>query len=332
MPAEAQPRRILLAGSARSGSIWTARVLASGPGGRCVVEPDNVNTEAASRSAGTPGRSGFGAFPVLRPGDDAPGYRALWEMAFAGRVPGRKGWTNKLARGVLAMPRPVRNAAMAAAASAMRGAPGRPQTVVVQTVMSHFALEWIVDESKASVVVTQRDPRNMVSSWLEWNVDGFDLHTRPAIRQLCTELGLELPSVPSTPVGRTAWWVGIQTAVLGRLLDRHNDWILVTHEELCGDPYPLFGELYRRLGLEWTPSTEAYLKETGYLTPVGRTDHGRGVTEGDAEAVRRQVSQKWRERLTDDQVREIETVLAAFPERGWIRTPEAADSLPLPTP
>ena len=321
MPPEAQPRRILLAGSPRSGTEWTAGVLSSGPGARSLLEPDNINTGAGAHAA-SPGRTDFGAFPVLRPGDESPGYRALWEMAFAGRVPGRKGWLHPLARLVLSMPAPVRNATMGATASAIRGAPGRPRTIVVKTVMAHFALEWVVAEIKPAVVVIQRDPRNMVSSWLEWNMDGFDLHTRPAVRQACAELGLELPAVPSTHVGLTAWWVGLLSEVLGRLADRHADWIVVTHEDLCDEPETRFRDLFRRLGLEWTSSTMDFLRETGYLSPIGHTDHGLGVTHGDAATVRRQVSQKWRQRLSDGQVSEIEDVLAGFPTRGWVRIAE----------
>lgn len=323
MPPDGQPRRVLLAGSPRSGTEWTAGVLSSGPGARSLLEPDNINTGAGAQAA-SPGRTDFGAFPVLRPGDDSPGYRALWEMAFAGRVPGRKGWLHPLARLVLAMPAPVRNATMGATASAIRGAPGRPRTIVVKTVMAHFALEWVVAEIRPSVVVIQRDPRNMVSSWLEWNMDGFDLHTRPAVRSACAELGLELPPVPSTHTGLTAWWVGLLNDVLGRLADRHPDWIVVTHEELCEEPEMRFRDLFGRLDLAWTSSTTDFLRETGYLSPIGHTDHGRGVTRGDAATVRRQVSQKWRQRLSDDQVSEIEEVLAGFPSRGWVRIAEPA--------
>jgi hypothetical protein len=50
-------------------------------------------------------------------------------------------------------------------------------------------------------------------------------------------------------------------------------------------------------------------------------NRGHGPTAGDAATVRAQVVQKWRERLTPDQVLEARTALAGFPSRGWVVLP-----------
>lgn len=309
--------RILLLGSSRSGSIWTGRMLAASPNGRCMVEPDNVNVE---RGAAT---SAFRPFPVLTPGQASPEYAALWQMAFAGRVPGRKGWLHPLSRLMLRLPPAVRAPLVSSFAGLMGGLPGVPETVVVQTVMAHFAAEWIVEKFQPRVVIIQRDPINMLSSWLEWHVHGFDLDARPEVRQRCAELGLELPPVGGSDVSRTAWWIGVLTSVLAALAGAHPDWVVVTHEALCADPQPEFMRLYASLGLTWSDQSDRFLEDTGYLVPNRRTHEGHGPSVGDAASVRAQVAQKWRERMTDDQVSEARGVLAAFPTHGWVSPPAA---------
>lgn len=309
-----------MAGSSRSGSIWTAGMLAAAPNSRCVVEPDNVNTgDHPANHAG----SDFGPFPVLGRGQASSEYAALWEMAFTGRVPGRDGWTHPIGRMVLGLPHPLRDSLLSSSAALMGRIPGLAETIVVQTVMAHFAIEWIVDRFHPKVVVIQRDPLNMVSSWLEWDVHGFDIHTRPEVRERCAELGIELPAIGNSELSRTAWWIGLLTAALGAVVARHPDWVVVTHEVLCADPEPQFRQLYSTLGLTWSPEPERFLRDTGYHMPTRRTHRGHGPSRGDAASVRAQVAQKWRERLTDEQVAEANEVLSAFPTRGWVSPPAA---------
>jgi hypothetical protein len=310
--------RVLVVGSSRSGSIWTARMLAATPGGRFMVEPDNVNTDRTATS------SDFGPFPVLTPGQPSPEYAALWQLAFAGRVPGRRGWLHPLGQAVLHLPAPLRGPLLWSAAGVMGSLP-TADTVVVQTVMAHFAVEWIVDRFHPQVVIIQRDPLNMLSSWLEWNVHGFDLDTRPEVRTRCAELGIDVPPIGTSDVSRTAWWIGLLTSVLGAVAAGHPEWTVVTHEDLCAEPQARFQELYAHLGLTWTDASVRFLEETGYLVPKGRTHHGRGPSTGDAAAVRGQVAQRWRDRMSAEDVEEARQVLKRFPTSGWVVPP--AESL-----
>jgi hypothetical protein len=310
--------RVLLVGSPRTGSIWAARMLAASPNSRCVVEPDNVN---ARRPAGA---TGFGPFPVLTVGHSHPEYAALWRMAFAGRVPGRAGWTHPLSRMVLRLPLTMQKPLLSSLATVVGGLPGVPDTVVVQTVMAHFSAEWIVERYEPRVVIIQRDPLNMISSWLEWGVSGVDLHLRQDVRERCFELGLDLPPVGESDIGRTAWWIGMLTSVLAALAAAHQDWLVVSHEALCADPYSEFQALYADLGLAWTEASSQYLEDTGYLMP-NLTHHGHGPSSGGAAAVRAEVVQKWRQRLTVDQVGEARAVLSRFPTHGWVVPPIAKE-------
>jgi hypothetical protein len=293
-------------------------MLAASPNSRCVVEPDNVN---ARRPAGA---TGFGPFPVLTVGLSHPEYAALWRMAFAGRVPGRAGWTHPLSRLILRLPLTVQKPLLSSLAAVVGGLPGVPDTIVVQTVMAQFSAEWIVDRYDPRVVIIQRDPLNMISSWLEWDVSGFDLHMRQDIRERCYELGLELPPIGESEVSRTAWAIGMLTSVLAALAAAHPDWLVVSHEALCASPYSEFQKLYAGLGLTWTETSSRFLEDTGYLMP-NLTHRGRGPSSGGAAAVRAAVVQQWRHRLSDDQIGEARAVLSRFINHGWVVPPVAAE-------
>lgn len=315
-------KRVLIVGSPRTGSIWAARMLASCLGGRCITEPDNVN---ANRPRGA---AGFGPFPILRPGGAHPEYAALWRMAFAGRIPGRGGWLHPFSRATLGLPLSVRRPILSSLAAIVGGMPGVPDTVVVQTVMAQFAAEWIAEHFQPDVVIIQRDPINMLSSWLEWSVSGVDLHTRPEVRERCAELGIDLPPIGDSEVARTAWWIGLLTSALAEVAALHPGWLVVSHEALCSDPHNEFKGLYSSLNLEWTSQATTYLEDTGYLMP-NLTHRGHGPSTGDAAAVRAQVVQAWRRRLTAGQVAEAQEVLSRFPSRGWVRSADQTESAPV---
>ena len=107
------------------------------------------------------------------------------------------------------------------------------------------------------------------------------------------------------------------------LLERHPDWILATHEDLCEAAEARFGDLYDRLDLTWTPETDTYLREGGYIEPLFRggenTFTASAVRPAEATRVRREQVDAWRTRLTPDQQSELRAVLATFPNRGWVR-------------
>ncbi|HVC04769.1 MAG TPA: hypothetical protein VND88_08835 [Candidatus Acidoferrales bacterium] len=314
--------------SPRSGSTWVLRALSHAEATSFVREPDNVDTAASVNAAVT--RLGFGPYPVLEAGDAAPQYAALWDLAFQGRraLRLRRGWGRRATRAVFRLPRPVRDPLLAVAARGLGAVAPRRAHVVVSSVMAHFSAEWIYARFRPQIVVLQRDPLNIASSWLRLDVDAYDVHTRPAIvERHLRPLGIEPPPHGASTVTLVGWWIGALAAQLTSLLERHPDWILATHEDLCVAAEAQFGDLYRRLGLTWTPETDTYLREGGYIEPLFRggentfTASAGGADE--ATRVRHQQVKAWQTRLTPDQQSELRAVLATFPNRGWVRRPTA---------
>jgi hypothetical protein len=162
------------------------------------------------------------------------------------------------------------------------------------------------------VVVIQRNPLNTISSWIELGVHGFDLFDRPEIRERYLEpLGITPPAADAGVTERTAAWVGLLTTVLAGHVERHPEWLVVTHEELCVDPLVRIREVCDQVGLTWSEGIERFLTESN--RPGEGFSHIR---------VTREQPNRWRKRLSDEQVEEIESVLAQYPSRGWIRAPE----------
>jgi hypothetical protein len=283
-----------------------ATALSRAEGTRLVKEPDNVTAHD------------FGPYPVIDANAAALHYRALWDLAFSARVPSGEapGWGLRAGRAVLRLPRGVRNPLMHRTAQVIAAWPGRPQGVVVKSIYAQFAVEWLLRNYRPKVIVIQRHPLNVVSSWLELGVHGFDLLSRPIIRERFLErLGIPQPARDASQTQLTATWVGLLSTVLAEHVERHPEWLLVTHEELCEEPEASIHGICTRLGLAWTDDVARFLADSNRP--------GEGFSNV---RVTREQSTRWRGRLTDGQIAEIEAVLAQFPQRGWVREPGTAPS------
>jgi hypothetical protein len=300
--------RILLLGVARSGTRWLATALGHAQGTGLVKEPDNVDADpsGAGRS-----RLGFGPYPVVDPAEPAPQFRALWDLAFSARVPNRSGWKRSAARLALRLPRGVRDPLLRQTAHAMSSLPGRPSHVVVKSIYAHFAIDWLVEHYDPRIMVIQRNPLNVISSWAELGVHGFDILDRPSIRERYLDrLGIAPLGPSAGQLQSITMWVGLLTSVLAEHVERHPEWLLVTHEDLCIDPVERIRAAGEGVGLAWTEQSERFLQDSD--RPGSGFSNVR---------VTRDQPERWRSRLTAEQVTEIESILAQFPSRGWVRPP-----------
>ncbi len=317
--------RVLVVGAGRSGTTWAGRILGCAADTAYINEPDNVGVNP---SAGPQKDTlGFGPYPIFAPGEAAPQHAALWRMAFAGRLPMRLGFGRRVARLGLRLPTAVRDPLLTAFAGAVEGTRSPRRNVVVKSVMAQFALEWLVEEFHPRVVIVQRNPLNVVSSWLGGNVFiGMDLPSRPAIRQAYARVvGHEAPIPGDSPLARTTWCVGLLTTVLAASVADHPEWQTITHETLCADPGTEFHRLFTNLGMGWTDEVDRFLQR-GYLrTTFDRAEQVPRLE--DPRAVAHEVTNRWKKRLTGDQVDEIGDILNQFPSRGWVMAPEALATL-----
>jgi hypothetical protein len=296
--------RVLVAGVPRSGTTWVAEMLGLAHGAVVVQEPDNPDANPAA----APVRRERGMHPVLEPGIAAPDYARIWDLAFAG------GWPTgasamSISRGLRKLPPPVLNPVLTALSPLTARLRRQSDHHVVKSVFVTFSVEWVVARYRPRVVLVDRNPLDVISSWLEVGIPIGDLDSRAGVGEMAEDLGVPQPE-PQAPLHqRVAWCVGLLTVALRRTAARHPDWIGVSHGELGRAPEREFEALYDELGMPWSDAVRAGLDASdnpgsGYQT----------------RRVRAELVDVWRQRLSHDQERDIRAVIEGFdaldPSRG----------------
>ena len=313
---------MLIAGLARSGTTWLGQALSAAEGTAFLDEPDNhYRYPLAFRlKAGLPGR----AYPLLNPGDAAPGYAALWESAFglvdeggvAARTRGAA--ATALHRGVL--PRRLRRGqrlvrrsyadrggialrlALASRLALPETPPQDARDVVVKSVYAARSSEWLAELLPLRVLILKRDLHGVIASWkaIGWlsdpDEDFLDELGPGAERTLREDTGAPAMDRALSHVGRVAWLLACMATELRTAAARHPEWTVASYEDLVGDASGLIPTLATGLGLGWSAEADAVLR--GPLAPPRRPP---GIDP----------------RLSAAEVEEIDAVLSGFELRGW---------------
>jgi hypothetical protein len=283
---------------------------------RLVNEPDNETFNPFAVRAKLP----LGRYPVLGEHEHATDdYTKLWIQAFSGQRSRQRSPRTAAARFLMrrldgmelwnafCRVQQPRATLRLRAVRALAALPPKPRTasshVVVKSAHGPLAVEWIAARFQPLVVVVVRHPLNIVASWMELGWGGCSLDTNPKIVERYVRRW-DLPTLAPTcsRLSRVAWEVGLLLSVLRSSAEAHPEWRLVSHEQMCSDPAGQFQDLFAALGLGWTDAAEVHLARSnrdaqGLVTMRVAADQ----------------PERWRKRLTGDQVREISGVLAAFP-------------------
>ncbi|MGZ4756213.1 MAG: sulfotransferase [Acidimicrobiia bacterium] len=299
--------QVLIVGVARSGTTWVGQTLGRTQGVHYVHEPDGDHDAFAFRA-----RRGFAANPVLRPGESYAEWERLWRGVFAGGRPS-PALRARAARYLYAKTpvadrwdawlggRTSPRLRLVAALAAPRVGSGS-EAVVAKSVRAAFAVEWIAARFEPRVLVVERNPLNVLSSWitLDFLNDARQLRTLADTAQ--RSWGIEAPSESAPRLVQQAFSVGVLMSALREASDRHPDWQVVRHEDLCIEPVRKYRALAERLGLVWSDGAAAFLEESD--------------REGEGYETRRPTSlqpERWRDLLDPAQVTTIQETLAVFP-------------------
>jgi hypothetical protein len=266
----------------------------------------------------------LGEYPSLKPSESSRWYRMVWELAFAGGWPWDRVETARAAgRRLVHVPPQARDYMIAALATSTARMRRRPRHVIVKSVNSAFSLEWITRRYAPKVVVLRRNPLNVVSSWVVLNMwTDHPIGTDALVQdEYVRPLGLTPPNGGSSSVAIAAWNVGLLTSALKRTAERHPDWIVESHDDLCVEPVAKFRSLIDRVGLEWTPSVEEYLRKSDdpRFTVHGGSKkvHPNAVTATVDSSRREQQATQFKRRLTEEQTAEARAVLDRFQLGEW---------------
>jgi hypothetical protein len=315
MGGEPVMRPVLIVGAPRSGTSWVFRSVGRAENTLRIYEPDNETLHPRALMA----KRGLGRFPVLGPHDSSPEFQVLWERAMTGRLPSTsrpQRWAESLFEGAPpgARKEAIDGGSMSArirVATLLSSLPDRTRSPagavpVVKSVHSAFSLGWLTAHWDPRVVIVQRDPRNVIASWLDMDIGDRDRRLDDDLRVRSSVIEpLGLPPSPSSeePIRRVAWNLGVLQSAMASAAREHPDRVIVSHEELCVDPRAGFRALVSTLGLTWTDACDRYLE--------------RANAQGEGYAVKRvaaDLPERWRERLGPEQAAEITDELARFPD------------------
>ena len=240
---------MLVAGLPRSGTTWVGEVLGHTAGARYLHEPDNhlVRPDAwwAKRE--------LGPYPELRSASAGGDYDRLWSLAFAG---GPSPSLLYAGSRILQRAGAARLSGLLSRRQRTRPASG---PLVVKSVHCARSLEWIADRFEPAVVVVERHPFGVISSWRKLGWDDFLDNDPGALRYSAAVLGVDPLPPGARWLERAAWHYGLLSAYLEQARRRHPDWLVVRHEVLCTGPEPAFRRLSARLGLQFTERTARFL-------------------------------------------------------------------------
>lgn len=298
---------LLIAGVPRSGTTWIGRALGHTDGTAYVNEPDGFRDPLAFRVM-----LEYGENPVLGPGDVAPDVERLWAGALAGGRPSGT-WRDRAAR-VLYDRSPLDERRAARAAGRARGRLGlaarlaQPRVaepskrVVVKSVQGALALEWITDRFHPRVLVIERNPFNVLSSWSELGYVRNPRETEAIAAYARRRWSIAPPPDDAPHLAMQTFLFGVLTSSLREAAAKHPDWIRARHEDLCVDTVTRFRALAAEVGLVWGDDAEQFLTTSDREGTPYRTQ-------------RRTEEQpnRWRDRLGPDQLATIRDVLGRFP-------------------
>ena len=311
---------LVLAGIPRCGSTWLANVLGRAPGTLTVFEPDGPISDILGAMVATR----LAPFPILGADDRSGWYRLVWDLAFKGGWPwGRVEAARAVGRRFVKIPRNLRDPAIAGLAVATARLRRRPERVVVKSVNSVFALEWIDAHYSPKMVVLRRNPLNVLSSWLVLGMENiWSVGDDPAVKRTYLEpLGLSRSSIGPSPVAQGAWNVALLTRALKETVERHPEWVQVSYDELCEDPVTGSKSLFDQMGLEWTREAQDFIEaadDPAFVVQGGATTtHPNAITSTDTTSRRVQQASQYRRRLNDDQIAEAMSIIDRFDLAEW---------------
>ncbi len=300
--------RFLLAGVPRSGTSWTGEALAHAAGVTYVDEPDGFRDAFSFRTMMRHGEN-----PVLDPGESAPDYERLWFGAFAGGRPDPGVRARIGQRAYRSVDTSVRQRARAGegVAAALRIAQrlARPplsdpgaRHVLVKSVQCARSIEWIQQRFDPRIVLLLRHPLNVLSSWRDLGFVRNPRETASMSQTAWLRWGIAAPDSAAPQLAQQAFMFGVLTESLLEAAERHPEWVIEHHEALCDDAPARMRNLAADLGLTWTPEAEEFIRDSDRV--------GEGF---DTRRVARDQADRWRTRLTDEEVDVIRGVLKSFP-------------------
>ena len=184
-----------------------------------------------------------------------------------------------------------------------------------------FSTEWFARRLNCKVVIAVRHPAAFVSSLkrLNWPFDLQDLLDQPLLmRDHLEPYRAQIETAQKSDV--IDQWALLWNLIYGTVhttIKRNPGFIAVRHEDLSLDPLGGYRDLYRSLGLEFSPRVEKVIRESSSSeNPVeGKKVHSFKLDS-------RANMDAWKKRLTQDEIHRIreatqEVASLFYPDADW---------------
>lgn len=174
-----------------------------------------------------------------------------------------------------------------------------------------FMLDWLHSKYNLSSVVVGRHPFGFVSSIIRLGWD-FDLGVFTKQKKLVENYLQPYLSLineydkPGLTASKAALiWCVVYFVLEKQSLNKDVTWVL--YEDICDSPVESFKSLYSRLGLQWSDHVEKKLISS---TKSSVTESNKITT--DLSRDTKKMSNIWKDRLSSNEQREIESILSKF--------------------
>jgi len=302
---------ILVTGAHRTGTTWVGKMLAATPQTAYVSEPLNVLHRPGVLAAHT--RCWYTYISAENEAEYLPAFRQTLALRYG---LGRELLSLRSAKDVGRM---VRDARIFYGGWLGHARP------LLKDPFAVFSAAWFAQRLGCRVVITVRHPAAFASSLkrLNWPFDFTDLLAQPILmRDHLEPYGEAMEAMlrcPEDIIGQAALLWQAVYSVAAKLQRELPGLILARHEDLSIAPVDGFRELYRRLGLDFTPEAEnAILNSSSSENPVELSKRKVHAVQLD----RRTNLHNWKRRLAPEEIRRIrdltaETAVRFYPDLDW---------------
>jgi hypothetical protein len=308
---------ILIVGVPRSGTTWTANVLAQAPNSWMLHEPDNEKINFLSFLW----KRNYHRMPYIREDSDEPVLRAFWDHIFNRSFLLSNTVLNHSLLHLTGLSKKRLEERIVSKCSTVvkdNGASNvyssteilttslsrlslahyhsKHRIRIIKSVHSGLVIPFISSHFKPRIVVLFRHPAAVVASCLRMQLaDG----NRRVFKQTKLAEDYLQPyladiKVLDDPLAAMGLQVAIFHHIWEKQLLENPDWISISHEALCHDPERKFRQLYNSLDLEWTSQVSNYLRQ-----------HDVEGTDFDIQRRTSTEIDKWTREMTTEQIKSI---------------------------
>lgn len=226
--------RVLLAGSARSGTTWVAKILEATGEFRFLFEPFHPTK---NKPVLRHGRDQW----VIGPEEESPSSETYFRVVSEGKITTR--WMESRQNRERIGPR-----------------------ILIKSVRVQLALEWLHHRFRPAIVLLIRHPGGVLNSVLQLPTRDFVFELQDLLQRSYVKRYLRPKHREALKPARARWEKALGQWFVCNYISlraaKEHGWPVFLYEEFCAEPYKQAALLLEKLGLENTPQVKQFIYES----------------------------------------------------------------------